>query len=137
MAVNGKEKHIPCNEIHTDVFYALEDIDEDKMIELVMAYPKGDWEYHYGPQTWHACVFQYKGGKLIFDPDYEIVTIFPKEKGLGLSEVHGYVIKPAFGQLFWMWCPSWLNLTETKYQMLKGRRKSDILIQLQKAKKLN
>ena len=120
---NGFEKTVRIGEFHTDVFFGFEDFDHDGMIELVTAVPQGDWDYHFGPQGWLIGIFEFRAGRLVPDPDGGPIIV-PKAKGLGLPEIHGYSSVPTYGQLFFLWCPSWLDIGSPLAAYQKGRARS-------------
>jgi len=129
--INGTSQVLPIGCFHTDVFFAFEDIDKDGFVELVMAFPHDDWDYHYGPQTWTVISCEYRAGRFVPDPGIPPFRI-SKDKGWGLPEVHGYSFVPEYGQLFFLWSPSWLEISTRKAAFTKGRSRSIVLREIEK-----
>ena len=121
--INGKKTNIPCQRYNTDCFWDFRDIDSDGLVELVVSLPQDDWEYHYGEQSWLISAFSYSGRRFIPEPDYS-PFIVPKSFGVGLPEMHGYSFVPAFGQINYMWLPSWMELRSQERGLTKARNQS-------------
>lgn len=129
--INGSSQVLPVGCFHTDVFYTFEDFDKDGLVELIMAFPHNDWDYHYGPQTWTVITCEYRAGRFVPDPGMAPFKIL-KNKGWGLPQVHGYSTVPAYGQLFFLWSPSWLNVSTREAAFARGRSRSIVLQEIEK-----
>ena len=129
LQINGREAFVPINSHLTDVFWEFRQLDGDAPLELVMAYPEGDWDCHYCPQTWIVGTFQFLGGKFSPDADFPPFEL-PKEEGFGLPEIHGYTFVPPTGQIFFMWHPTWLDLDDAEEAIIKARRRSQAIDEL-------
>jgi hypothetical protein len=114
---------MPCICYHSDCFWDFRDIDSDSVVELVIAIPQDDWEYHYGEQSWILSAFYYSGRRFIPKPEYSPFLV-PKSLGFGLPEIHGYSFVPDYGQISFMWMPSWLELHSQDQGLTKARSKS-------------
>ncbi len=112
--------------LHTDVFFKFENVDRDEAVEVVAAYPAGDGECHWCPQSWAIVTYQLLGKKLVPDPDLKMIWI-PRSRGLGLAAVHGYSGAPSMGEIFPFWAPSWLELPSGAYAAVKARAQSAIV----------
>lgn len=133
--INGKTANMQCMCYSSDCFWDFRNIDSDSAVELVLSIPQDDWEYHYGEQSWIISVFSYTGKRFIPEPDYSPFLI-PKSFGLGLPEMHGYSFVPAYGQISFMWLPSWLELRSQDGGLTKARSQS-IVWKLLKERHIN